>query len=153
MKKRIASILLVLALVICVFPVSAFADYNPYADEDYYKDNVPVNAWGGTGARYKTSTSKVYVRPTSAPCNITLVQTVCYVNSNETFKNVNGAVSLSSGAKYGITNRVYEDGDISYYDGKDCVLMWLGVRPYSQAGTVKGVWSPDWTGSGNVIIV
>lgn len=149
MKKRFFAILLALALAICVFPASAFADYNPYLDEVYYKDNLAAGVWGGTGARYKTNTSKVYVYPDYSPSDITLVQTTCYVGGYSTFKNVYGNASLSSHNKYAITNRVYEDGDKT----GSYVNMWLSVAPAFQSGTVHGVWSPDWTGNGNVAIV
>jgi hypothetical protein len=81
MKKRIIVLILVLIMAVCMFPCYAIADYNPYADEVYYKENLSAGSWGGTGARYKTTTSKVYVYPSYSPSGITLVQTVCYVSN------------------------------------------------------------------------
>lgn len=149
MKKKLVAMFLVLVVTVCLLPTAAFADYNPYLDEVYYKENQPAGQMGGTGGRNKTTTSKVYVVPSSSPSGVTLVQTVCYVGGSPTYKNVNGTVSLYSGTKYGITNRVYEDGDKS----GTYVYMWLGVAPSNVSGSVSGVWSPDWTGSGNVSIV
>lgn len=133
----------------CIFPVSAFAEENPYQDSVYYNETALVGTFYGTGARYKTTTSKVYVAPAASPSDVTLVQTYCYINGSITGKNVNGVASLTSGTKYGITNRIYEDGDKT----GSYVYMWLGVSPYNKSGTINGVWSPDWTGTGTVVIV
>lgn len=148
MSKKLISMLLVLLMAVCMLPTSAFAE-NSYADTVYYKENLSAGEWGGTEARNKKTTSKVYVVPSYAPSSVTYVQTLCYVNGVATFKNVNGRVSLTSGYKYGITNRIYEDGDQT----ANGVSMWLGVSPAYSAGNVNGVWSPDWTGNGSVTIV
>ncbi len=152
MKKRLISTLLVLVLVVCVFPLSAFAD-NSYADTDYYKDYLSQGEWGGTGGRYKTTTSKVYVVPYSAPNHKTMLKTFCYVNGVITDKTVNPNLVITDTnpeTKYAVTNLVYEHGDHSNVGG---VYMWLGVAPKLGNGSLSGRWSPDWTGYGNVIIV
>ena len=47
MKKRIIVLILVLIMAVCMFPSYAIADYNPYADEVYYKENLSAGSWGG----------------------------------------------------------------------------------------------------------
>lgn len=150
--KKLISLLIALAILssLCI---TAFADENPYADTYYYKDYLKQGDWGGTGARYKTTTSKVYVVASSAPNSRTQVKTFCYVNGVITDKTVNSLVVLKSTSpetKYGITNMVYEDGDYTATLGTS---MWLGVSPYIGSGALSGRWSPDWTGSGSVVIV
>ncbi len=149
--KKLATIFwaVVMMLLLCV---TAFAE-NSYSDTYYYKENLSEGEWGGTGARYKTTTSKVYVVPTSAPNSRTRLQTLCYVNGAITNKAVNKDIVLintNPETKYGVTNRVVEDGDYTNTLG---VSMWLGVAPLLGSGSLSGRWSPDWTGQGNVQIV
>lgn len=36
---------------------------------------------------------------------------------------------------------------------KATIKIVIGVSPYNKSGTINGVWSPDWTGTGTVVIV
>ena len=141
-------------LMVCVLMVSTAisASAANVTDTSYYKTNVSSGTWRATSARYKENNSKVYVYPSSSPSGKTKVKTVCYVggvSTNKT-KNSNGYVVLNSGSKYAITNYVYEDGDYTTGYG---VKAWLNFTPTSGTGTLSGVWSPDWTGSGTGITI
>jgi len=112
----------------------------------YYCQN---GNWHTTRSYEKTNTSKVYVKPSKSPSRRTDVQTYCNVGGRPTNKTTAGTVTLKNGQAYAITNGVYERGDkVSGH-----VMTWLRMRGTSGKGTVSGVWSPDWTGRGNVIIV
>lgn len=148
-SKQIISLLLTLCLF-CSIAVSAFAAN--VTDEVYYKDYVAVGDWGGSGGRYKENNSKVYVYPSSSPAGATKVTTCCYVATVATNKTnaAAGYVTLQDGQKYAITNWVYEHGDKTTGYG---VNMWLGLSPVSRSGSLRGVWSPDWTGTGSGITI
>ena len=147
--KRISSLLLVCMLMVSMV-VTAFADVR---DEKYDTSySVPANAWTSTERRYKENNSKVYVAPKYSPNARTKVKTMCNVGgiaSNKT-KNSNGYVMLTDGTKYAITNFVYEHGDYTTTRG---VHMWLSMSPPYGRGMLRGVWSPDWSGTGVVTIV
>lgn len=130
--------------------MSATAFAGNVTDTDYYKENAKAGTWTSTSGRYKEDASKVYVHPESSPSGKTKVQTDCYVGGFASNETKNGSVVLQDGAKYGITNYVYENGDHNKVYG---VLMWLALTPDSGSGVLSGVWSPDWTGSGSVTIV
>lgn len=91
--------------------------------------------------------------PSSAPNSRTQLQALCYVNDKIENKAVNKNIVLINTdpeTKYGVTNRIVEDGDYTETFG---VKMWLGVAPLLGSGSLSGRWSPDWTGNGTVQIV
>lgn len=146
MKKLISmAFALIMIFSVCIIPAAAAN----VTDEYYYKENLYDNEWGGTGARYKTDTSKVYVYAVASAGYVQKVQTLCYVAGQITNKTNAGTVYLANGSKYAITNFVYEHGDYTTGYG---VKMWLGVSPTGY-GNVSGWWSPDWTGTGTGITI
>lgn len=153
MEKKIfkrVSVLLMVCMLMASMAVTAFADVR---DQDYDTSySVTANYWARSPRRYKETTSKVYVAPESSPSSRTKFQTWCNVGGQEKnkTKNSNGYVVLNDGSKYAISNFVYEDGDYTTTLG---VHMWLRMSPNYGKGLLKGVWSPDWTGTGVVTIV
>jgi hypothetical protein len=155
MKKltKVLSLMCILATMVSllVLPASAVNDEDVYY---YYLGVSATGDWEYTNARFKVSTSKVYVYPITSPSSYTKCRTMCYsqtVNSDGTRDMINktgtnrGAsntttVILSSGQKYAITNYVYEDG---YNYNSQGVMMWLNLLPTSSTGTLYGCWSPD----------
>lgn len=147
--KRISTLLLVCMLMASMV-VTAFADVSDKKYDTPY--SIPANAWTSTERRYKENNSKVYVAPEYSPNARTKVKTMCNVGgiaSNKT-KNSNEYVMLTDGTKYAITNFVYEHGD---YTTTRSVHMWLSMSPPYGRGMLRGVWSPDWSGTGVVTIV
>lgn len=132
------------ALAVTTAPVSAANTTDK--GYSYYCVNA---SWHTTRSYEKTNTSKVYVKPSKSPSRRTDVQTYCNVGGRPTNKTSVGTATLRNGRAYAITNGVYERGDrVSGY-----VMTWLRMRGTSRTGTVSGVWSPDWSGRGDVTIV
>lgn len=156
MKKGIFGSL-ICAMLICAMVASmgisalAAQDAN-VKDTDYYIQNATTGTWKTTNGRYKTNNSKVYVYPSESPSGYTYVATMCYVDGFPTNATVaeKGYVRLRNGYKYAITNLIYEDGDPTQNMG---VQAWLCLQPTAGTGTLRGVWSPDWTGKGDVTII
>ena len=153
MEKKIfkrVSVLLMVCMLMASTVVSAFAAN--VQDTDYYEKNVTAGSERPTESRYKTNTSKVYVYPSYSPSSRTMVKTMCKdagVITNKTNTSFGYAV-LTSGTKYAISNFVYEQGDYTTGSG---VNMWLRISPTAGKGTLRGVWSPDWTGTGTGIVI
>ncbi len=159
MKKSILGTL-ICVMLICVmvaslsFSAFAVTDAN-VKDESYYMSYVSANSWAATGGRYKTNNSRVYVAPEKSPTGYTEAQTRCYVGgvtTNSTTAKA-GYALLKDGKKYAISNTVFQSGDYTTNKG---VWTWLRLTPNSGAGTLSGVWSPDWTGNtqgGEVLLV
>ena len=55
MKKRIVSIVLVLALAVCVFPFSAFADSSDDTLQPFYYDEKVMHFYGASNHYYRIS--------------------------------------------------------------------------------------------------
>lgn len=161
--KKLLMIMCMVATMLSICVVPSFADCAELPGPDdgsislydvtnkrYYKENVMVDKFEGTGAAYKETASKVYVNPTVSSGYKTKVKTLCYVAGVPTNKTANADyITCAVGKKYAITNYVYEQGDYTNNKGVD---MWLGVSP-TVYGDCGGWWSPDWTGTGEVIIV
>lgn len=146
--KKVVSLVCAVATVLSLNVVSVSAANIQDRDYKYTFGNTVL--WHDTNHYNKTNTSKVYVKPATSPKGKTSVQTYCYVNGSKTNKTVNGTVVLADNTAYGITNYVYEHGDRT---STGQVEMWLKLKPTSGLGSTTGVWSPDWSGSGNVTIV
>lgn len=153
MEKKIikrVSVLLMVCMLMASTVVFAFAAN--VQDTEYYEKNVAAGSYRPTESRYKTNTSKVYVYPSYSPSSRTMVKTMCYdagVVANKTNTPIGYAV-LTSGTKYAISNFVYEQGDYTTGYG---VNMWLRISPTASKGTLRGVWSPDWTGAGTGVVI
>lgn len=140
----------------------AFADAN-YTDKYYYESYAGPYAWVYSNSRYKGTPSKVYVVSLTAPTGKTRMRTIAYVDgipTNKTGGNINSPTdyvtiyvssSEANPSPYGITNRVYEDGDYSY--SEKGYRMCLQMSACETGGELYGKWSPDWTGNGSVTIV
>ena len=148
--KRFSALAMACMLFASMTVISASAANT--TDVDYYKSNMTAGSWGTIASNYKENTSKVYVYPSLSPDGRTMVQTLCFVGglpANKTGSS-NGYVVLLDNSKYAISNWVYEDGDYATGYG---VRMWLRLTPYAGSGTLKGVWSPDWTGTGTGVTI
>lgn len=147
-KKRVTTFVCALATAMSLAaPVSAANT----TDKEYGYTSITASNYHETTPYEKTNDSKVYVKPSKSPSGKTNVQTWCKVKGVKKNKTVAGTVTLSSNKAYAITNYVWEHGD------KDSdnywVDMWLKVKATSGAGSVKGVWSPDWSGTTSATIV
>ncbi len=146
--KRLSALLMV-CMLMGSMAISASAANT--TDTRYYKEGVTAGTWISSLSRYKEDSSKVYVYPSQSPGGKTWLKVYCRVGGVGTNKTAKyEQVLLTSGSKYAITNYIYEDGD--YTTGKG-VAMWLKMTPYSGTGTLEGVWSPDWTGTGSGITI
>lgn len=152
MKKYSRVVYLILALAaiasMLVLPAAAANTEDVY----YYYTDVASGSWEYTNARYKTNSSKIYCYPTVAPASKTSVAAWCYssasgqaINRTGTSSNLSTSISvtLTTGTKYAITNRVYEDGR----QETNGVMTWLYLSPVGGSGTLYGCWSPDSSGS------
>ncbi len=156
MKKGIFGSL-ICVMLICVmvasmsFSALAVQDAN-VTDTEYYIENAEYGTWVTTSGRYKENDSSVYVYPSESPSGYTYVKTLCYVEGFPTNATTaeNSYVRLHDGVKYAIENTIYDVGDPTQNVG---VLAWLGLQPTSGSGTLSGLWSPDWTGKGDVTLV
>jgi hypothetical protein len=148
--KKILTIASILTLLLSICIVPAFAAN--ITDVDYYATGTTAGTWVSSNTyRYKEDNSKVYVFPSATPGTATKVRTQVYVGGVATNKtaNSNGYVVLQN-AKYAITNYCYEDGDYTTGYG---VRTWLNLTPNSGSGTISGVWSADWSGTGTGVTI
>lgn len=146
--KKLVTIACAFVMTLSICAVPAFAAN--VQDTSYYFTNSTTESWRVTNHRYKQDASKVYVYAYSSPSGKTLTHTDCYVGGSVANETAAGNVYLRDNHKYAITNFVYERGDYTTNRG---VEMFLDMKPNSGSGTLSGVWSPDWTGTGSKVTI